>query len=1442
MSDNVDDFPIRVVVTPSQSAYFAGEPFSVKITFTNTVKPDAGPSTTLQTTTVPTRTHKRASHSISSAPIAKPPTSPAGHRLPRTPSTSVSSINGFQNPKEKEEKDRPARRGLIGKARQTEEILDVVEERRKKMLGLSLQTDGLADGVIKSSRSFTSPSSPKVPSPLSRSETLPLAASHPHARKNSYMDGQQSIHINAPLGTPANISSPLSPSVSSPLRNDITSVPFNGPSSASSSSASLASLDSVNSTNNITAYPIPSTPSASTFSLALDPIAETTSPLSPGPGSAPIQSENNFPPTPPPPHRSSSSPSVTPGSHSKQPKISVQEATPVKGSVVFKDSEESPTKARFTRAAHGRTKSYSHAAHEPETGLGIGYPSSATRGNLGDFGQNQKSGDDGTQLILYSYAQLKGTVVLTPLPSPSSSRSISSAPPRPPHTASTPQTPYTPNPYSPNTSLISPSSSATRYGPTPLAPPEFPSSSSSTSFSHPSPQYLPPDPSFDPTLTSSQTLSLLRSSLLKSSAGAVGGGSMDIGRMTSGSFGSTSSLSSQRVRIGGHTRSNLSIDIGGANANLNLGSAVNASGAYKESSSNSGTRPPHRRSMSVSLGGVGMGLLNAFLGPLSPSPVREEGGRYTETMHASQSAPDVSSSLSASASNVPGNIHPTTPVSSQNPNGIGYSEGGRTRAVSASASNSYYSNGSSTSTSNLNSFGSFGSLGAWIGTPSPSSAFSSSGLGGSSGKEISPETPLPTFEVAPAMLAVDLALGPGEERSYTYTILLPPNLPPTFRGRTFEFTYELVVGVGVSRNSDQHKKRSSKPIGLGLGVSGLDSLSSSSNRIVSPSKGGPRSTTTSKIMQIPIRVYTNVIVGRSPVTYDLLWPIYKRQQVPGFAPGHRRGGRGVGSPLGLGKHKKGGGELYTGKVEEITKGVGKVIEKEDQSVGESKEEDKGLDELREYARVLVDSSTGRRGEDDRSISRATSTSASSSTAINGSRDDIGLSTVVGENRGNTGDGKSVIGCGEAVEILTRNPKKISYDVNKDGVKVAVLTFTKAAYRLGETVQGIVELNDRTSRARVVQLSAHLETHESLPTALASPPRSGSPASRQLKRVHAEHYSSFVLSTLRTTFSLDIPSDASAAFQIKVGDEKALSSSRVVSHTTNSAPGLSSSSTSLYPHSPLPNASTVPASAPAYPSTFPSSPLPQTPAFSPTPVLPMSPLLSSSSPLFFPIPPNSKPGGLEWKVRLCLLVAIASEDADPGTEDVRIKGLVRDEYDLDDAHHGRGEWGSSWKAVKGVGLEKVRVGSGKQRGSQSSNGSGTQNQGVVKSWASYFASSILGSEEETGEGDDEYGYDEDEDAELNGWIDPPMYDGIKPNRAGGVGVGVEYGNESKWYLGSSRDDGGGGNEDEGGEKTKRKKRVRAEWRELKVETVECEVPIRVWPGNTAYKPVDVVFDV
>lgn len=119
---------------------------------------------------------------------------------------------------------------------------------------------------------------------------------------------------------------------------------------------------------------------------------------------------------------------------------------------------------------------------------------------------------------------------------------------------------------------------------------------------------------------------------------------------------------------------------------------------------------------------------------------------------------------------------------------------------------------------------------------------------------------------------------------------------------------------------------------------------------------------------------------------------------------------------------------------------------------ESQSNEGSLDDLREYARKLLTPTQG-----------------------------------IGQVRGEDDDDRedAPIGCREAVEILTRNPKKgmfipcvvwacihvriVSYDVNKDGVKVAVLTFTKSAYRLGETVLGVVEFNGRKGRARVLQV-------------------------------------------------------------------------------------------------------------------------------------------------------------------------------------------------------------------------------------------------------------------------------------------------------------------------------------------------------------------------------------
>ena len=232
----------------------------------------------------------------------------------------------------------------------------------------------------------------------------------------------------------------------------------------------------------------------------------------------------------------------------------------------------------------------------------------------------------------------------------------------------------------------------------------------------------------------------------------------------------------------------------------------------------------------------------------------------------------------------------------------------------------------------------------------------------------------------------------------------------------------------------------------------------------------------------------------------------------------------------------------------------------------------------------------------------------------------------------------------------------------------------------------------------------LEAHESLPSEIAAPPSTGTGAdnnnnkrhapsaassSSSMRRVHAEHHASFMRQTLRTTFALDIPPDATPAFRLALG---------------------------------------------------------------------------------------SKPseGGLAWKVRLCLLVAVAAPDA-------QVRGMAREGP--------RGHWGSTWVPTDSLAPRERPPKPPPPPAAAACEPSSPPSLSPVqtRSWASLFASTFLGMSEGGIHDGDEVGTDE-EDGEVD------------------LGAGEEG------------------------------------WREMAVETVECEVPVMVWPGNTAFRPEDVVFDV
>lgn len=192
------------------------------------------------------------------------------------------------------------------------------------------------------------------------------------------------------------------------------------------------------------------------------------------------------------------------------------------------------------------------------------------------------------------------------------------------------------------------------------------------------------------------------------------------------------------------------------------------------------------------------------------------------------------------------------------------------------------------------------------------------------------------------------------------------------------------------------------------------------------------------------------------------------------------------------------------------------------------------------------------------------------------------------------------------------------------------------------------------------------------------------------------------STLRTTFSLDIPSDGSPAFQVDVKGSSIFPTSRTASNA----------------------------------------------------------------------------GGLEWKVRLCLLVAVGESTSRTDGNGVRLKNLVRD--------GAKGEWGSSWKASNTIApMERPdpqAAVNGKEEPPTPS---------TARSWVTFLTTNLLGvSEIGYHDGDEDIDEEEEEAKREEGEV---------------------YGSEE-------------------------------EWKELKVEMVECEVPIKVWPGNTAFKATEVVFEV
>ncbi|WWD01381.1 hypothetical protein V866_008324 [Kwoniella sp. B9012] len=352
---------------------------------------------------------------------------------------------------------------------------------------------------------------------------------------------------------------------------------------------------------------------------------------------------------------------------------------------------------------------------------------------------------------------------------------------------------------------------------------------------------------------------------------------------------------------------------------------------------------------------------------------------------------------------------------------------------------------------------------------------------------------LPVLETTRSLLGVDVKLKEGESKEYVYTLKLPSTLPPAHRGKAFRFSYDLIVSLNVSL----------------------------------PGGGGRQK---SKDISIPIRVWSNVSVGQPFRTYDVLQPIIQTKEegmVQEVETEVREGEHSTPVPNGSSERRR----------------RSSASDKHRWKTGDTQES------LQAYARHLLDTlepvsppppngpsptlpplSPGRVNA---ILPRSRVVSPSSS------KFDIPPLTPTDQN-GTLLEGDDELveegldaGCGDAVEILSRHSPKASYDIAKDGEVVAVLTLIKTTYRLGETVLGVVTFNEPETERRVLKFSAFLESHEIIPQPLLPPPGNTQPS---LGRLQAEHRSSYVVSSTRLAFSLDIPSDSTPGFSLAAGEE------------------------------------------------------------------------------------------------------------------------------------------------------------------------------------------------------------------------------------------------------------------------------------------------------------------
>lgn len=364
---------------------------------------------------------------------------------------------------------------------------------------------------------------------------------------------------------------------------------------------------------------------------------------------------------------------------------------------------------------------------------------------------------------------------------------------------------------------------------------------------------------------------------------------------------------------------------------------------------------------------------------------------------------------------------------------------------------------------------------------------------------------IPVLSNPPSMIAVDLELAPGQSRSFTFRVPLPPDLPPSYVGKAISFSYTLTLGT---------------------------------NRLTRNKRGTMEQK--SRLVRIPMRVYNHINISGMTTFYDLTNPIInQRDEAVVKSEDMHIDQTKPSDNLSLFEDTNGTkGDARRKRRSSRADAIADkaLLSYADELLSTCKDEnDLSDDDVPTDVEVATVMAQKQRMHD---LVRTSPSSRRARLAMSPS-DPFLIHSSASKQRHRGHSDASQAGLGilaedddlpknslQAVELLSRNSQKVSYDISKDGRIAAILTLVKSKYRLGDTITGVVTINASDSIARVVRIAAFLESHEEIESTLATLPSGRS--QKITKTVHASFHDS-TLDAGQACFSLPIPSGATPNF-------------------------------------------------------------------------------------------------------------------------------------------------------------------------------------------------------------------------------------------------------------------------------------------------------------------------